>query len=183
MPRMTRRTRGPKKVYRWFGAQQTVSVQDFASFPTSATNTIMTELANQNISGKVVLQRMICQFSTRRLTATGLRGLQFVIYQSQTSETGVVLQTINPMLNNDFEMNNSSILGTGVLDVPGNNWNDTSQIQITTGEVVCNTFDFSSKRKLSMLNNVLQIAIASESATPTDDVVEVTFKIRILVHF
>jgi len=143
----------------------------------------MTELANANISGKVVLQRIIAQFSTRRLLATGLQGVQFAIYQSQTSEAGVILQTINPMDNNDFEMNNAGILGTGVLDVPGNNWNDTSQVQITTGEVVCNTYDFKTKRKISMLNNAMQLAIASSAATPADDVVEVTFRIRILVHF
>ena len=140
-------------------------------------------LSDAESQGDTTIERIILDLSTRRLLATDVSALGFIVQVMTDDETTALpSKVVNPLdqTNPEFTFGNKDVLLTGLLSYPPilvNGFTGTTSPDFSAD---AQHFEFNGRRRLNRLNHSIQLWLATNTA---DDVMSVAFTSRVLLRY
>ena len=183
MARRVVRGARPKARYKWCGAHGVVTVARDTDLVISDAFGLCPSLSDAESQGDTTIERVILELSARRLLATDISGLGFIVQVMTDDETTALpSKVVNPLdqTNPEFTLGNKDVLLAGLMSYPPILVNGFTGTTSPSFEGMAQHFEFNGRRRLNRLNHSIQLWMASNTA---DDVISVAVTSRVLLRY
>ena len=173
----------PKARYKWCGAHGVVTVPRDTDLVIADQTTLCPSLSDAESQGDTTIERIIIDFSVRRLLASDVSGLGFIVQLMTDDETTALpSKVVNPLdqTNPEFTFGNKDVLLFGLLEYPPilvNGFTGTTSANFSSR---MRHVEFNGRRRLNRLNHSVQLWLATNTV---DDAMSVAFTSRILLRY
>ena len=182
MPRRVVHAR-PKARYKWCGAHGVVTVARDTSLVIADAAPLCPSLSDAESQGDTTIERIIIDFTVRRLLATDVSAIGFIVQMMTDDETTALpSKVVNPLdqTNPEFTFGNKDVLLFGLLESPPILVNGFTGTTSGNFGSLLRHVEFNGRRRLNRLNHSVQLWTATNTA---DDVMQVAFTSRILLRY
>ena len=140
-------------------------------------------LSDAESQGDTTIERILIDFSVRRLLIDDVSALGFVVQIMTDDETTALpSKVVNPLdqTNPEFTFGNKDVLLQGLLEYPSFLINGFDGTTTVNRETRMRHVEFNGRRRLNRLNHSIQLWLATNNV---DDVMSVAFTSRVLLRY
>jgi len=172
-----------KARYKWCGAHGVATVPRDTDQVLTDFNPLCESLGDNEAQGDTTIERIILDLSVRRLLATDISALGFIVLEQVDDEvTAAPTKSVNPLdqTNPAFTFGSKDNLLVGLLSYPPMIIDGFTGGLAASREGIVQRFEFRGRKRLNRLNSAVNLWMTSNTA---DDVMSVAFTSRILLRY
>jgi len=178
--RMIRRAR-PNPRYKWCGHSKSFTVLTQLATATSDVQLLCPSLGDSEQQGEVTVERILLQFSIRRLLTSATVALGFLVAnQKVVPTTGAPLVVLDPLevTSDNFEFGSKDLFLQGMLPMPALLIKADDSLNLSQ-EVLTKDYQFKGRKRLQRLTHALTLTITCDISSA----IKVFTTARTLVRF
>ena len=165
--------------FKWVGVQKLAQVNTFPSTSVSSVHVISAPIVDGDIQADSMVERVLCSLNIQRISTTTIEGLGYIVAKQKFDSTGTLIQVLDPLSTDVFDLGNKDIMAMGRLPIIGNiPIGNAAGVQLSK-DLLVHEIDVRVRRKLDRLTEGVTLTIVGDVSA----IVKVSSQCRALLSF